>query len=118
MPWIERANCRLPEHAGVNFFPSRGESLRPAKTVCADCPVRQECLDYSLSQEYPMYGVWGGTSERERTRMLRNPPPRPINCGTSGGYQAHLRRGEPSCSACRRAHALYQRYWIETQLQQ
>lgn len=52
------------------FFPSRGDSCVAAKEVCAGCPVRQECLEFALA-EREVYGVWGGTSERERRRMRR-----------------------------------------------
>ena len=41
-----------------------------AKTVCARCEVRSECLAFALATWQP-YGVWGGTSPEERT-MLRN----------------------------------------------
>ena len=52
------------------FFPDRGESLTPAKTICADCIVRDECLEYALDNR-ERFGVWGGTSERERRRLRR-----------------------------------------------
>ncbi len=53
------------------FFPDRGESLAPAKAVCADCIVRDECLEYALDHR-ERFGVWGGTSERERRRLRRS----------------------------------------------
>ena len=52
------------------FFPDRGESLSPAKAVCAECIVRDECLEYALDNG-ERFGVWGGTSERERRRLRR-----------------------------------------------
>lgn len=52
------------------FFPNRGESLEPALSVCAGCVVREECLEYALANG-EKYGVWGGTSERERRRLRR-----------------------------------------------
>jgi WhiB family transcriptional regulator, redox-sensing transcriptional regulator len=52
------------------FFPDRGESLRPAKEVCGGCIVRDECLEYALDNR-ERFGVWGGTSERERRRLRR-----------------------------------------------
>jgi WhiB family redox-sensing transcriptional regulator len=68
-PWINRAAC-----TGIDpelFFPSRGESADPARAVCAGCPVRAECLDHALAN-VEMFGVWGGTSERERRAIRRN----------------------------------------------
>lgn len=52
------------------FFPDRGESLKPAKTVCEQCIVKDECLEFALSHG-ERFGVWGGTSERERRRIRR-----------------------------------------------
>lgn len=51
------------------FFPEKGGSTREPKQVCAQCPVRVECLDYALTHD-ERFGVWGGLSERER-RPLR-----------------------------------------------
>ncbi len=65
--WVQRAACR---GSGFGpYFPKGGASSTPAKAVCAQCPVRGECLDNAL--RYPqLQGVWGGTSDAER-RALR-----------------------------------------------
>ena len=52
------------------FFVERGGNAAPAKRVCRACPVRAECLEYALEHRI-LFGVWGGTSERERTRLRR-----------------------------------------------
>ncbi|MDE0803430.1 MAG: WhiB family transcriptional regulator [Acidimicrobiales bacterium] len=52
------------------FFPDRGESLAPAQAICAECIVSDECLEYALANG-ERFGVWGGTSERERRRIRR-----------------------------------------------
>jgi WhiB family redox-sensing transcriptional regulator len=44
--------------------------IAKAKTVCARCVVRSECLALALATRQP-YGIWGGTSPEERT-TLRN----------------------------------------------
>ncbi len=65
--WITTAACR-----GINpdlFFPARGEDTTAAKAVCRGCPVRLDCLRHALNNG-EHFGVWGGTSERER-RQLR-----------------------------------------------
>lgn len=36
------------------------------------------------------------------------PDPERVSCGTDGGYQAHLRRREPTCRPCKDAHAARQ----------
>jgi len=74
-PWQERAACRGPI-AKVFFPPDHPEprSARDArearaKAICRACPVRQPCLDYALSIR-ERHGVWGGTSESERLRLI------------------------------------------------
>jgi WhiB family redox-sensing transcriptional regulator len=64
--WQLHAACRGldPEM----FFPERGESLQPARAVCATCPVRVPCGEYGISEKF---GVWGGMSERERRPRRR-----------------------------------------------
>lgn len=53
------------------FFPGRGESdtVTAAKEICSSCGVREECLESALATG-EKFGIWGGTSERER-RVLR-----------------------------------------------
>jgi len=52
------------------FYPEAGAPNRDAKAVCAGCGVRAECLAYALAHR-ERFGVWGGTTERERRRMRR-----------------------------------------------
>ena len=52
------------------FFPEKGMSSRDAKTLCLSCEVRAECLAWALNTDQ-RFGVWGGLSERERTRLRR-----------------------------------------------
>jgi WhiB family redox-sensing transcriptional regulator len=69
--WRKEAACRAS--SPDLFFPvgTVGAALteiETAKRVCADCVVREECLEYAMhtNQEF---GVWGGTSEEERRRL-------------------------------------------------
>ncbi|MEZ5217866.1 MAG: WhiB family transcriptional regulator [Ilumatobacteraceae bacterium] len=65
--WQLRASCR-----GVGpdvFFPSRGESSAAAREFCAGCPVSAPCLEYAIAND--CRGWWGGTSERDRVRLVR-----------------------------------------------
>ncbi len=66
--WMLRARCR--DAAPGAFFPSDGVGVERARHVCADCPVQSECLEYALEFRID-HGVWGGCSERERRRILR-----------------------------------------------
>lgn len=69
-PWAEDAACL---HADPEaFFPEKGGSSTAAMQMCADCPVADDCLDYAMQSPVVLYGIWGGTSERERQRMRRN----------------------------------------------
>lgn len=66
--WQGRANCM-----GVDpelFFPERGSSTREAKEVCRGCVVREDCLEFAITNG-EKFGIWGGMSERERRRVRR-----------------------------------------------
>jgi WhiB family redox-sensing transcriptional regulator len=52
------------------FFPSDGVGVAKARKVCADCPMNTRCLEYALEHRIE-HGVWGGTSERQRRRILK-----------------------------------------------
>jgi WhiB family redox-sensing transcriptional regulator len=66
--WLNRAKCKDMDPA--IFFPSDSIGVRVAQTICAECPVKAECLEYALDDGVD-HGVWGGTSERERRRIRR-----------------------------------------------
>ena len=40
-----------------------------AKSVCAQCQVRRQCLSYALSAPQ-LHGIWGATTQEER-QLLR-----------------------------------------------
>jgi WhiB family transcriptional regulator, redox-sensing transcriptional regulator len=52
------------------FFPELGGSPRAAKAVCAQCSVRAECLEFAIAND-ERFGVWGGTTEKERRQLRR-----------------------------------------------
>ncbi len=71
--WWSRGACLSADPE--LFFPisESGPShsqLVAAKSVCARCQVRKQCLSYALATG-PLHGVWGGTSEEERRRSPR-----------------------------------------------
>src|SRR5262245_59265281 len=49
--------------------PQTRERQQRAKRLCGGCPVRLECLRYSLETREP-HGIWGGLTERERRELL------------------------------------------------
>lgn len=83
----------LPYHSGTDlpcrdkdpdlWFAETPAELEYAKTLCAGCPVRAQCLDAALEREEP-WGVWGGeiidrgvvvARKRPRGRPRKHPVP-------------------------------------------
>ncbi|MGI8794920.1 MAG: WhiB family transcriptional regulator [Acidimicrobiales bacterium] len=67
--WMDDGMCRDLDPA--IFFPSDGVGVEIARTICGECPVRDECLEFALRNRID-HGVWGGASERQRRRVLRS----------------------------------------------
>ena len=66
--WMADGKCReLPPET---FFPTDGVGVEIARRVCANCPVKEPCLEYALLHRIE-HGVCGGHSERSRRRILR-----------------------------------------------
>lgn len=66
--WRQRAACQ-----GLDpdiFYPISEDDADEAKAVCAGCSVRQLCLDFALVHR-ERDGVWGGLTDRERRRLVR-----------------------------------------------
>jgi WhiB family redox-sensing transcriptional regulator len=66
--WRRHAACR-----GLDpeiFYPSVDEDVDDAKAVCDRCGVQETCLEFAL-QVREKEGVWGGATEKERRRILR-----------------------------------------------
>ncbi len=75
LTWQESGACRTGE--ATDFYPPmhaerKHERLareRRAKSICAGCPVRIQCLEYAIHVD-ERYGIWGGLNQDER-RLLR-----------------------------------------------
>lgn len=68
--WMKEGLCYgAGEQAGI-FFPNDGVGAEAASRICATCVVQTPCLEYALERRIE-HGVWGGASERERRRILR-----------------------------------------------
>lgn len=109
--WVQHGLCRGMDTA--IFFPTRGEPLDEARAVCAQCPVRAECLDYALTT-FQKHGVWGGLSERERRarRMALHIQRQqtPADHGTRTMFARHKAAPDvwgPPCEACAIAERTY-----------
>ena len=71
--WRDQAMCRDTDPE--LFFPigTTGQALlqiAKAKSVCCQCPVTVECLEFALETNQGT-GIWGGNSEDERRQMRR-----------------------------------------------
>ena len=73
--WQDRAECRKAPDPDIFFGLTGGvggasADHREAKSYCDRCPVRSECLEYTLENERSddRYGVFGGMGPAERDR--------------------------------------------------
>ena len=72
--WRAAAACSNME---TNLFFPVGEGIMAldqinlAKSVCASCPVRLECLEFAI-RTIQNDGIWGGTTEDERRVIKRS----------------------------------------------
>jgi WhiB family transcriptional regulator, redox-sensing transcriptional regulator len=85
--WRAQARCADSSAALVDlFFSEQLDDILRAKAFCAECPVRQECLDGAIARREP-WGVWGGelfangkvlAHKRRRGRPPKVRPPEPV----------------------------------------
>ncbi|HEY3209339.1 MAG TPA: WhiB family transcriptional regulator [Actinomycetota bacterium] len=68
MSWEERARCG--QYDPEIFFDPGARAERKAKSICALCPVRLDCLACALSVRAE-FGIWGGLNGKERSLLLR-----------------------------------------------
>jgi WhiB family redox-sensing transcriptional regulator len=100
--WTLWADCQYADPEA--FFVEQGGSVRPAKRICAGCPVKAECLEYALEHD-EKFGIWGGLSERERRRIKSQrltPVLRPLLCASG----RHPKNGPGRCADCKRERDL------------
>jgi WhiB family redox-sensing transcriptional regulator len=73
MDWVHHARCK--DEDPELFFPigTTGPAalqIAQAKSVCVQCDVRMECLEWAMATGQDA-GVWGGLSEDERRALRR-----------------------------------------------
>lgn len=70
MAWVDKAVCR--DRGDLFYWEGNSVNRRTwmsvdavlkAKTLCATCPVRRECLTYGIGEQN---GIWAGTLPWER----------------------------------------------------
>lgn len=83
--------CALPCRRDPDlWFAETPRELERAKSLCAECPIKSECLTGAVSRGEP-WGVWGGEifergtvvpRKRSRGRPRKHPVPTEAGCGT------------------------------------
>lgn len=71
-----RAACRNTS-PNLFFAPSKDATttkararVAHAKAICAQCPIRSECLEWAIEHR-ERNGIWGGLTEGERESLER-----------------------------------------------
>lgn len=65
--WRSKAKCK-DQDTQIFFAPSKSPEARKALSICASCPVVNECFYNSLIYQYQ--GIWGGFTEEIRSKIL------------------------------------------------
>ena len=106
--WRDDAKCKGTDPA--IWFPPRGISTRETeavKAICADCPVRVDCLATALD-DCEKFGFFGGASERERRVMRQSWPRRACRyCRKPLSYEWSAGGSPPTCEVCRHAREFH-----------
>ena len=66
--WRDQAAC-----LGLDpqvFYPTTDDEADEARRICDACAVKDDCLEYALARR-EKDGVWGGATERDRRRIIR-----------------------------------------------
>lgn len=111
--WMEHGLCTRAGALADAWFPadSRGACAQSqaAITVCNTCPVKQQCLDFAMSDPAGAHGIWGGLTVAQREnlvqeRNLRKRRRGHIGCavGTHRRLQALVAAGWPLSWIARR----------------
>lgn len=67
--WQSRAAC-AGKGPDLFFSETKGRYTDSdgAKAICATCVVRLDCLAFALSVGNSLTGIWGGYTQRERSK--------------------------------------------------
>jgi WhiB family redox-sensing transcriptional regulator len=70
LAWISQARCRTadPDELFVT-----GAAQKRAAVICRQCAVITQCLTDALDNQVE-FGVWGGMTERQRRKLIREHP--------------------------------------------
>ncbi len=100
--WMDGAVCTSTDPEA--FFPDKGGTTAPAKSVCASCDVVEQCLAYALANGHTE-GVWGGLSPRQRHALQAGKRVVRVSAPISGHY-VHLTAEQVTRAVALRADGL------------
>src|SRR5690625_3197456 len=104
--WHTGAACR--ERPDLDFIDPEPDQAEQCRTVCAGCPVREQCLADALAAGEP-WGIWGGLDPDERAALAeRTDAPKPTVLPSHGTNSRYVKHG-CRCTTCRHAHTTYER---------
>jgi len=79
-PWMDEAYCA--DFPIEWWYPSENGGSTPenrdAISICKQCPVQTECLEFALATD-DRYGIFGGTTPQQRYEITHNKPLRKDN---------------------------------------
>ena len=121
LEWMNDRACREDDVDPEAFFANNAtiesqELAAFAKSICAGCPVKAECLAYAQENRLD-HGIWGGFDEYERAQMARRggvfprrskAPTFHTRCGTYSGVSRHRKLEEGLCDDCKQARSVYE----------
>lgn len=58
--WVWQDSFTSPDAFSVNY----------AMNICAECPVRDECLENAIAKN-ETFGIWGGKTEQQRDKLTK-----------------------------------------------
>jgi WhiB family redox-sensing transcriptional regulator len=66
--WRDDAPCR--DYPTEIWFPEPETigSSQVARSICAECPIQERCLEHAVTYPEP-FGIWAGTTAAQRRRM-------------------------------------------------
>lgn len=71
MPWMQLAQCK-DNYLDFTAENMSAKYIEKVKEVCAECPVRRECLDHANKYKESV-GIWGGQTVQERQNIRPKP---------------------------------------------
>ncbi|MEN9922823.1 MAG: hypothetical protein RIS09_337 [Actinomycetota bacterium] len=99
-------NCRNAKNPEI-FFGETKKEIAEAKKYCVSCPVLTMCIAYALKNEE--YGVWGGTSARERETMNGKKIVSPEIRRDAAALREEIKKGELKVREIARKHDVDER---------